>query len=297
MNPSLPKGVTLVAGKCGLPMIAIDTPIASAEVYLHGAHVTQFTPKGKNPLLFVSRESYFADDKPIRGGVPLIFPWFGPNAVNPALPAHGFARTRKWELAEAQTEADGSIRVRLTLGPDENSRKMWPHEFSLAFAVVVGKQLRMELHVRNTGSAPFTFEEALHTYLAVADVRKVSIDGLANREYLDKTDGGARKTQRESPFGIVGETDRVYLNTPDTVIVNDPAGSQLNGPRLIAVSKKNSGATVVWNPWIAKSIALKDFGDDEWPQMLCIETANAASNTVTLDAGKTHVMSAEIGLM
>jgi D-hexose-6-phosphate mutarotase len=297
MNLSLPKGVTLVEGKGGLPMLAIDSPLATAEIYLHGAHVAQFTPRGKKPLMFISQKSHFADGKPIRGGVPLIFPWFGPNGANPSLPAHGFARTRRWELADVAADADGAIRARLTLSPDDASRHMWPHEFALAFTVTVGARLRMELQVTNTDTTPFTFEEALHTYLAVNDVRNVSIDGLANREYLDKTDRGERKTQRESPFGIAGETDRVYLNTPDTVVVTDPAGSRLNGPRLISVSKKNSGATVVWNPWIAKAIAMADFGDEEWPQMLCIETANAASHAVTLEPGKSHVMTADIGLM
>jgi glucose-6-phosphate 1-epimerase len=296
MNSSLPQGVSLTTGRGGLPVLAINTPLATAEIYLNGAHVAQFTPNGEKPLLFVSQKSHFTEGKPIRGGVPLIFPWFGPNTVNPSLPAHGFARTRKWEVA-ASAAADGAVQILLKLDPDATSRQLWPHSFSLAFTVTVARSLRMDLDVTNTGSESFQFEEALHTYLAVSDVRQVSIDGLTGREFLDKVDQAARKTQRESPFGITGETDRVYLDTPDTVVVNDPAGAANGAPRMIAVSKENSASTVVWNPWIAKAAAMADFGDHEWPQMLCIETANAASNSVTLGPGKTHRMTASIGLL
>jgi glucose-6-phosphate 1-epimerase len=292
----LPASVKLNEGQGGLPLLTITTPVSAAEVYLHGAHVAQFTPKDERPLLFVSKKSHFAAGKPIRGGVPIIFPWFGPNAANPSHPAHGFARTRSWDVASVMANGDGAVAVRLTLAPDATSRQLWPHEFALAFTVTVGRTLHMAMEVRNVGDQPFQFEEALHTYLAVSDVRKVKIAGLAGRDYLDKPDGAARKTQRESPFGITGETDRVYLDTPDTVVVTDPGGSPTGGPRVLSVAKEGSATTVVWNPWIAKAAAMADFGDDEWPEMLCIETANAASNAVTLAPGQTHVMTSAVGL-
>ena len=294
---TIPGAVEVNEGPGGLPRVLVTTPAASAEVYLHGAHVTRFEPAGEQPVLFVSGRSHFAEGKPIRGGVPVIFPWFGPNAADPALPAHGFVRTRRWELAAAEQEPDGTIALRLTAGPDGRTREMWPREFALAFTVRVGRSLSMSLGVRNADDKPFRFEAALHTYLAVSDVRRVAIDGLGGREYLDKTAGGARRRQADGPFGIAGETDRLYLNTPDTVVVTDPAGSPAGGPRVIAVSKQGSASTVVWNPWIAKAAALPDFGDDEWPGMLCVETANAAENALTLDPGRSHVMTQVVALV
>lgn len=287
---AIPGSVDVAEGRGGLPRLSVTTPAAAAEIYLHGGHVTQFVPAGGRPIMFVSGKSHFADGKPIRGGVPVIFPWFGPNAADPALPAHGFVRARRWELAAVDRAADGAVTVRLTAGPDAQSREMWPREFALGYTVTVGRSLSMALAVRNTGEKPFRFEAALHTYLAVSDVRTVRVDGLAGREYLDKTAGGARRTQTESPFGITGETDRLYLNTPDTVTVTDPAGAAAGQPRAINVSKQGSASTVVWNPWIAKAAALSDFGDDEWPHMLCVETANAADNALTLGPGEQHVM-------
>src|SRR5207245_8721661 len=87
---------------------------STAEVYLQGAHVTQFKKKDEEPLLFLSQCSRFEKNEPIRGGIPVIFPWFGPRE---GLPQHGFARLKAWELKEFAPAADGSVSVRFRL-PD-----------------------------------------------------------------------------------------------------------------------------------------------------------------------------------
>jgi glucose-6-phosphate 1-epimerase len=147
------------------------------------------------------------------------------------------------------------------------------------------------LEVENPGEEPFQFEEALHTYLAVSDVRQVSVSGLGGASFLDKVDGQQRKLQDAAPIRITGETDRVYLGTTTACVLDDPGFA-----RRITVEKSASSTTVVWNPWIAKAKAMADFGDDEWPGMICIETANAAENAVTLPAGATHSMRALVRL-
>ncbi|MDB5297701.1 MAG: D-hexose-6-phosphate mutarotase [Phycisphaerales bacterium] len=296
---AIPGAVEFDAGEGGLPRVTITTPAATAEVYLHGAHVTRYAPAGGRPVLFVSRQSHYADGKPIRGGVPVIFPWFGPNTADSRLPAHGFVRTRRWDVAAVERLVDGSVLLRLTTSSDGRSREQWPREFALAVTVTVGRSLTVALEVRNTDEKPFRFEAALHTYLAVYDVRAVAIDGLAGREYLDKTANGTRRTQPDGPFGVTAETDRLYLNTTEAVTVTDPGGPAEGGggeagPRTVVVSKSGSASTVVWNPWVAKAAALADFGDDEWPQMLCVETANAGENALMLEPGQTHVMATEV---
>jgi glucose-6-phosphate 1-epimerase len=295
LNPRFgTPGVTIQQGQGGLPRVAVSTPEAEAHVYLHGAHVAHYQPRGQRPVLFMSGSSHFAPGKAIRGGVPVIFPWFGANAKDPKAPAHGFARTHLWDLREVKRrEGDGAVTVSLSLKPSPASRALWPHEFEATFEVTVGPALEMALHVRNSGDAAFTFEEALHTYLAVNDVRNVTVEGLAGREYIDKVDGAKRKKQPPGPMRIEGETDRVYLNTPDTVTVNE-ASPGPGGRRRLSVSKQNSAATVVWNPWIAKAAAMADFGDYEWTGMICVETANVAEHAVTLAPGQTHVMRAVV---
>jgi glucose-6-phosphate 1-epimerase len=159
----------------------------------------------------------------------------------------------------------------------------------LQYRVTVGSALKLALDVRNTSVRAITFEEALHTYLVVSDVRQVSVAGLGRTQFLDKTDGARRKTQGSEPIRITGETDRVYLNTQATCVVDDPAGD-----RRLVVDKRGSDVTVLWNPWIAKAHAMPDFGDDEWPQMLCIESCNVAEHAVTLPPGCRHEMRATI---
>ncbi len=283
----IPGVARIEPGEGGLRRVVVDVAGAYGEIYLHGAHVTQVRPPKGKPLLFRSRASLFAPDKPIRGGVPLIFPWFGPHPGDSKLPAHGFARTSEWELRSIRQER-GGVSVALTLAASAATRKLWPHEFELRFVAHIGPQLEMRLAVRNTGDSPFTYEEAFHTYLAVSDVRLLKIEGLSGRDYLDKMLAGKRMRQGPEPIAIAGETDRVYLGTPDTVIVEESTGRQ------ITVAKTGSAATVVWNPWIAKAKAMADFGDEEWPSMLCIETANAAEHAVALAPGEEHVMSAVI---
>jgi glucose-6-phosphate 1-epimerase len=272
-------GITFAEDASGLIHLTLSTRTATVKLYLQGAHLTHYQPAGGAPVLFTSAHSLYQPGKPIRGGVPIVFPWFGPHPTDPKQPAHGWARTSDWTVDDVHAEALSTATASLSLAVEP---------FSLRYTVRAGASLDMALEVHNAGGVPVPFEEALHTYLAVSDVRQISVEGLDGREYLDKVDGGRRKTQ-SGPITVTGETDRVYLNTPDTVTVYDPAAG-----RRIVVSKENSATTVVWNPWVEKARRMSDFGDDEWPGMLCIETANAAENAVILPPGGRHTMRARV---
>ena len=273
----------------GLVRLRISTTLCEAEVYLHGAHVTRFSPSGAHPLLFLSAASHFAPGKAIRGGVPVIFPWFGPRAGSPDSPAHGFARTLPWDVESLTSDDLGTIALTLRLDSKSATRDHWPHEFSLRHRITFGAQLDMQLDVENLSASPIEFEEAVHTYLAVSDVRDAEVTGLENTPYLDKVDAMQRKLQAAEPIRIVGETDRVYLGTRTACVLHD-----LGLSRKVVVEKTGSDTTVVWNPWIAKAKAMADFGDDEWPAMLCIETANVGESAITLPPGATHTMRAAL---
>jgi D-hexose-6-phosphate mutarotase len=43
----------------------------------------------------------------------------------------------------------------------------------------------------------------------------------------------------------------------------------------------------VWNPWIAKAKAMPDFCDEEYREMVCVESGNVADNRLTLAPGET----------
>ena len=285
----IPGALRFEAGPNALIRAIVATPQAEAEIYLHGAHVTQYRPRGGRPVLFMSAHSRFEPGTPIRGGVPIVFPWFGPRAGDPSAPMHGFARSVEWRMESATQASDGSVTIVLGLDAANATHPAWPHAYILQYRIGVGSTLELALEVRNATPRTIIFEEAFHTYLAVSDVRQVSIVGLAGTQYLDKTDGMRRKSQGAEPIRITGETDRVYLNTKATCVVDDPGG----GCRLL-VEKGGSDVTVVWNPWIAKAHAMPDFGDDEWPQMLCLETGNAADHAISLAPGHRHEMRAVI---
>ena len=269
-------GLHFEAGQGGLTKAVVATPVASGEIYLHGAHVTSWQPAGHEPVLWMSRSSLFQPGKPIRGGVPICFPWFGPNASDPSAPAHGFARTALWEVAEARPTAEGGISMTLQTRIDP---------FAVRFTVEFGSVLRMTLATElATGvSTSHRFEDALHTYFSVSDVRNISITGLEQSRYIDKVDGAAEKPATATAIEFIGETDRVYFDSDSECHLHDPGRK-----RTIAISTSGSQSTVVWNPWIAKSARMPDFGDHEWPKMVCIETANVGVNAVELAPKSIH---------
>lgn len=284
-------GVRFEAGEGGLTRIAVATHDAEAQVYLHGAHVAHYQPRPQPDVLFVSGKSWFEKDKPIRGGVPICFPWFGVRADDPKSPNHGFVRLREWTVESIHQQSDGGMCIVLLAQSDAETRKYWPHDFELRHRVTIGKTLTMTLATKNTGREPFTFEQALHTYFAVGDVRQVSVTGLENTEYITKVEGLQRKRQGNEPLRFASESDFVFQNTTATCIIDDPV---LN--RRITIEKSGSRTTVVWNPWTAKAKAMPDFGDDEWPGMLCVETCAAGENAVRLEPGKSHELTAKISV-
>jgi len=285
----IPGALQFGPGAGGLLRAVISTPAAEADLYLQGAHLTHWTPRGQRPVLFVSPRGVFATGKAIRGGVPIIFPWFGNRSDGNPGPAHGFARTSEWRVEGSKLREDGSVEIMLALCSTEGTRAFFDAAFRLHLRVTVGSELEMELEAWNDSSTPFTFEEALHTYLAVGDVRQASIAGLENTVLIDKTDGFKRKRQAAEPVRIAKETDQVYLGTQATCTVWDPVWN-----RRIVIEKSGSNTTVIWNPWIDKSESMADMEADGWRQMLCVETANAADNVVLLSPRASHKLTAKI---
>lgn len=284
----IPGRVLFSEGNGELPQLEIKTAWSNAEIYLHGAHVTEFQVGAEPPVLFMSQLSRFQENQPIRGGIPIIFPWFGSREGEVA---HGFARRQDWELREVAQTPEGEVKVQLTL-PDSPSAALWPR-FSAEYAVTIGKTLACALSVTNlSADQDFTFENCLHSYFAVADIGAVSVTGLKGADYLDQTENFARKTERCEHIKINGETDRIYLDTTAAVEIHDS-----NLKRRIRVEKTGSLSTVVWNPWVAKSQQMPDFGNDEYQRMICVESGNVAENRVTLPAGKTSVLKIEISVL
>jgi len=290
----LPASVSLTTGRGGLPVLRVDGPAARGEIYLHGATVTDWTPAASSPVLWLGSASRFAHDSAIRGGVPICFPWFGARSGQPGTPSHGFARLSEWSLVGAEDDGqDVTLRLRLT--DDEQTRdSAWPHRFEAVYTVVFGSRLSLSLRVTNLSDEAVVFEEALHTYFEVLDIRAVEVSGLEGAAFHDRAAGlsrGGPAPGEPGPVRFRSETDRTYLGASARLSLHDAQAG-----RSVLISKDGSAATVVWNPWVDRALALSDFGDDDWKTMVCVEVCNVSDTAIQLAPGGSHTMAATFEL-
>ena len=281
----MPGALQFVNGSGDLPVAEIQTPLVSARVALQGAHLLAWQPAGAAPVIWLSQAAVFAPGQAVRGGVPVCWPWFG---AREGLPMHGFVRTRLWQVRETSLDAAGQVVLRLGLQDDADTRALWDHAFDLEWVLTVGSTLSMALVTRNTGTAPFTITDALHSYFCVGDIHQTTVQGLDSCDYLDKVQNFAPFRQ-SGAVEFSGETDRIYVDTTADCVIDDRAQQ-----RAIRISKTGSSSTVVWNPWRDKVFA--DMAVGEYQQMLCVETCNAGPDQVTLAPGQSHALNACIRL-
>jgi glucose-6-phosphate 1-epimerase len=265
----------------------VRTP--AGDLCEQGGHVTRWAGGGGD-VLFMSRRSRFEPGQAIRGGIPVIFPWFGDDPEQRGRGPHGFARRVPWRSVET-TETPAGTRAVVTLVDDEATRASWPHAFALTLEATFGDMLALALTVANRGDTPFSCETALHTYLTVGDARRVAIRGLERTGYLDKVDGFRRKTEGDAPIVLTGETDRVYLDTAATCLVEDPVRR-----RVIEIAKDGSRSTIVWNPWETKAARMSDLAADEWTSFVCVESGNVGDAALTIAPGASHTMRVRIAV-
>lgn len=273
----------------GLTVMEVINVHGSAAIALQGGHVMSWRPESQaEPVIWLSGAAKFLPGKSIRGGVPVCWPWFGPRANDATLPAHGFARTVPWEVTATRRLADGAIEIALKLVETEGTRSIWPHSTGLSMVITLGLKLRIALTTDNRENEDVVIGEALHAYFHIGDIADVRITGLEQCEYLDKAGGGNARRRQQGPVVFSAETDRIYLNTEAECIIED-----VRLKRRIHVAKSGSRSTVVWNPWSEKADKMGDFGPDGWRGMVCVESANAAENVVTVRAGSHHTLAVE----
>ena len=276
-------------GNGGLARIDITSPLARGQIYLHGAQVTSWHPEGGEEVLFLSTKSRFEDGQAIRGGVPICFPWFRGKVDDPHAPAHGVVRTRSWQLGSI-VMTNAGVMVSMFINSDEQTRRWWPGQFRLEHRATFGSELTLELVCTNTGKTPLRFEEALHTYNRVADIHTVRLQGLDGTSFLDNT-GSNKEKMQVGDVTIASQTDSAFISTQNAVDLLDPEMR-----RRIRLQKANSSTTVVWNPWQEGAGRIRDLGEGEWQQFLCVEASNIIGVAVTLGPGQEHRMSAVLSV-
>jgi glucose-6-phosphate 1-epimerase len=285
----IPDMARVGEGHGGMARVEITTPLAYGEMYLHGAHVISWRPTGRAEVLFLSSKSRWEEGQAIRGGIPICFPWFRGKVDDPQAPAHGFVRTKSWQLYSI-VENSAGVAVTMFTESDEQTRRWWPADFRLVHRVTFGSELKLELVCINTGKRELHFEEALHTYNQVTDVGTVRLQGLDATRFLDNTESNKEKTQL-GDITIASQTDNAYINTANAVDLFDPKMH-----RRIRLQKANSSTTVVWNPWQEGASRLRDLGEGEWRRFLCVEASNILGAAITLAPGQEHSMSAVLSV-
>ena len=108
------------------------------SVLKYGATVISYKSKGHEHL-FLSQAAKLDGSKPVRGGIPLVFPVFGKESdeSNPLskLPQHGLARNSYSEfLGESSATDKDSIAIQFGLHPEIANAELtslWNHDFTL----------------------------------------------------------------------------------------------------------------------------------------------------------------------
>ncbi|MCU7835049.1 MAG: D-hexose-6-phosphate mutarotase [gamma proteobacterium symbiont of Taylorina sp.] len=276
---SIPGLIEFVNNDQGALVARVESSEGTMEIARQGAQLLFWTPKDQSPVVWLSPQAQFKSGKSLRGGSPVCWPWFGPHPENTSLPGHGFARNLEWQILETSRLRDAT-RITMIFEPGEEQQKNWPHQAELTLSITMGETLEMALTTHNQGETAFTITQALHTYFNVGDISRVRVKGLEGKEYIDKVVGNTRQHQ-QGAITIGHEIDRIYLDCPEDIVIVD---EELK--RRIRIARQGSNSTVIWNPWAEKGEAFGDMGEDGYKNMLCVETTNAAKDTITLKPGE-----------
>jgi glucose-6-phosphate 1-epimerase len=271
---------------------------AELVVAQQGAHIVSYQLAGQQPLIWSNAQAAFKKGKAIRGGMPICWPWFGNLQRNPEsvqamrvsdepAKAHGEVRAIDWELM-GMAEDDDALIVDFIQPKAEGKLQGWPHNVGLKLSIRLDEALNVSLVSYNSGTETVSFSQALHTYFAVSDVREISIKGLDGLRYIETLENWEERKQ-SGDLQFAGETDRIYLDTPDMLSIVDPQWQ-----RKIHICTNGSKSAIVWNPWTEKTKSFNDMAADGWQGMVCVETANVLDDIVTLEPEQMHVLDVSI---
>jgi glucose-6-phosphate 1-epimerase len=262
----------------GQNLLHINNTASSAIISLFGGQLVSWVPSDQKEVIYLSELAIFDGETPIRGGVPICWPWFG-NEENRQ--AHGFVRNMVWEVAQIVDESNYS---KVVLNCVHNHPEF--EGLLLSILYEIGETLSIQLITHNVSQIAFTITEALHTYLKVSNIANINVGGLSNTRYFDKLTAKFH-TETSTKFQFSQETDRIY-STSSSQIVYDL-------DRKLIIEKEGSADTVVWNPWTERSKAIKDLDSNSYYDFLCIEAANIL-NPIVINSQQQHVISQRISV-
>lgn len=251
-----------------LPVVVVVHPKVRAAVTLQGAHLIAWQPTGEKPVIWLSEKTAWTQGKAVRGGVPLCWPWFGPAGQ----PAHGFARNLPWTLS-AHDENEQSVMLTFELKSNEQTKKLWPHDFTLFARFRLSDTCEIELEAHGD----FNATAALHSYFNVADNSAVTVSGLGP-DYIDQVRNGETGHAVDGKQTYEQRVDRIHTQPADCSIIDDAAGK-----RVIEVHHHYQSDVVTWNPGAELSCSMGDMANEGYKTMVCVETARISRPLVSAD--------------
>lgn len=279
------------AKKDELEVLEVCHPLFDATIVLQGAQLIHFAPKGHENWLWLSKKATYKRGVPIRGGIPICWPWFGDAKRNPPSVvecidneaqhmAHGIARNQLWQLTNLSERVDN---IELEFSIKKDCKELWCVQVKPLLCIQMYKnRLAIYLKNKNEGLEDASISQALHTYLPTIDIIQSQISGLENSLYVDALNQWLCFKQ----LGLVkfsGETDRIYRGTLPDLHLRTPTYN-------MQIQNTGSNSAVIWNPWIDKGKGLSQFGSDFYKNMLCIETANVLDDHLKLAPGEEHTL-------
>jgi glucose-6-phosphate 1-epimerase len=283
--------LTFVEGYGEMAIAMVSNDFASSQISVYGAHVMSYEPADKDDALMMCHKSAYQKGKPLRGGIPLCFPWFGANSTDNRLPSHGFARLMDWNVKGASQLDNGATQIVFYLTDSVVTRKMWPYSFRTELTITVGETLEMSWTTFNTGKESFPLTSALHSYFATEDVTMLSVKGLQGVTYLDNLNQLEPIVEENEAIIIDKEVNRCYMDTDAECVIEDASLD-----RTIRIRKRGSKSTVVWNPWIETAKSITDMSNNEYLEFVCVETANVHHNKVVVAPGESQTISLSISV-
>ncbi len=282
----VPGGITFSLGRGGFPEVTLVTEWGRAIASLYGGQVLSYVPQGATTdVLFLSPQARYHLGTAIRGGVPICWPWFGPDPSGAARPNHGFARDRLWQVSETRQQPDGSRQITLTLPPSPETLALEAAGLTATLDIILGPSLTLVLTTHNPSDRPVPLSQALHTYFQVGDIGQVQVLGLEGVPYVDKLDDTPGKKLQGGALAIAAPVDRIYGPVLNPLTLVDASLG-----RAIEITFHGSASAVVWNPWASGAQAMGDLPDDGYTQFLCVEATNAGEDSRTLAPQGSHCL-------
>lgn len=279
-----PGRIVFRDGLAGFPCAVLANRYGTAEVSLMGGNVMSYRPTGIGEVLYRPSKDIttYADGASVYGGIPVCWPQFG-RRMTRALPGHGFARSRLFEVRGTEYSEE-KTEITLGLRSDAETLKIWPYEFDLEFKVIVSMKLNLQLTTKNVGKRAFEFSAGFHPYFRVMDLNHVIVKGLDGLSYIDGRMPEPALTKYSGDFKFNPAPDHVFTMPlapkHELAVIDEKLG------RAIAIVSSGNTRTVCWN--CGEKCEPGDMDKGDWVKYVCVEPVTNWPTGDMLEPGAKH---------